>query len=144
MKLLVKRTTPANRPRTFGVLYIDGVKTCHTLEDTVREIQGKPVSRWKIKGVTAIPSGAYKVTLENSPRFGPDTISVHGVEGFSFIRIHAGNSEADTEGCILLGMDVRTAGIANSRQAVTLVKSKIMQAIKNGESVSLTIENFTA
>jgi hypothetical protein len=125
-------------------LYIDGVKTCHTLEDAVREIQGKPVSQWKIKGVTAIPSGTYKVTLENSPRFGADTITLHNVEGFTFIRVHAGNSETDTEGCILLGMDVRTAGIANSRPAVAIVKGRIAEALNRKESVSITIENFTA
>lgn len=148
MNLTLQRTTPPGQPRTFGKLFIDDVFVCHTLEDEVREQLGVPVADWKIKAATAIPSTAfaktsYQVTLEQSARFGPDTISVNNVPGFSFIRMHAGNTEADTEGCPLLGMQVNALGIVGgtSRPAVALVKGRIAQAINAGESVWLTINN---
>lgn len=148
MNLTLQRLTPPGRPRTFGKLFIDDVFVCHTLEDEVREQLGQPVANWKIKGATAIPStvfvtNTYQVTLENSARFGPDTISVNNVRGFSCIRMHAGNTEEDTEGCILLGMQVNAAGIVSgtSRPAVSLVKGRIAEAINRGESVWLTINN---
>ena len=81
---------------TIGKLYIDDVLACHVLEDQVREIVGQPVGTWKVKGATAIPIGTYAVTLEESMRFGPDTLTVCNVPGFSYIRMHAGNTAADT------------------------------------------------
>lgn len=143
MNLLIKRSTPIGKPRTFGVLYIDDIKICNTLEDTVREKQGVSVLKWKIAGKTAIPSGKYKITLENSPKFGPDTITLHNVEGFSYIRMHSGNTEKDTEGCILLGMDVSMSGLVNSRAAVSIVKGRIAEALNKKQPVFVTIQNFS-
>jgi hypothetical protein len=148
MNLTLQRLTPPGRPRTFGKLFIDGVQVCHTLEDEVREQLGQPVADWKIKGATAIPSTqfvrtSYEVTLEQSARFGPDTLSVNNVPGFSFIRMHAGNTEQDTEGCPLLGMQINSLGIVGgtSRPAVALVKGRVAEAINKGEKVWLTINN---
>ena len=130
---------------TIGKLYIDGVFTCNTLEDEVREVVGQPVHEWKIKGNTAIPVGAYRVVLQNSPRFGADTMTLLNVPGFDFIRIHAGNTANDTEGCLLLGMratDVSLVG-GTSRPAVELVKAKVRAAIERGETVTIDIQNPT-
>ena len=148
MNITIQRITPPGRPRTCGRLYIDDVEICYTLEDEVREQIGTPVADWKIKGATAIPSTSYvgttyQVTLEQSARFGPDTISVGNVPGFSFIRMHAGNTEADTEGCPLLGQAIYAGGIVGgtSRPAVAQVKGRIAQAIAAKQSVWLTITN---
>lgn len=130
---------------TIGKLYIDGVFTCNTLEDEVREVAGQPVHQWKIKGNTAIPVGAYRIALQNSPRFGADTMTLLNVPGFEFIRIHAGNTASDTEGCLLLGMratDVSLVG-GTSRPAVDLVKAKVKAAIGRDEVVSIDIQNPT-
>ena len=150
MNLTLQRTTPAGRPRTFGKLFIDDVFVCYTLEDEVREQLGQPVFGWKIKGATAIPSTAfngapYRVTLEFSQRFGADTITIHGVKGFLYIRAHGGATEKDTEGCPLLGMQINAAGIVpgTSRPAVALVKGRVAEAINRGEEVWLTINNST-
>lgn len=99
MKLLLQRTH-ANGHATFGKLFADGVFLCYTLEDVVREVAGTPVQDWKLFGKTAIPSTAYAgkpyvVTLENSGRFGPDTLTINAVPGFTSIRMHAGNTDAD-------------------------------------------------
>lgn len=148
MKLTLQRTH-ATGPRTFGKLFADGVHLCFTLEDEVREQAGVPVATWKIHGETAIPSTSYvghpyRVTLENSPHFGVDTLTVNEVPGFVGVRMHAGNTEADTEGCLLLGMAISDSGIVGgtSRPAVTLVKGAVMHELDNGGFVELEIVNI--
>lgn len=130
--------------RTFGRLLAgDGRTLCFTLEDAVREVHGKPVSVWKIHGKTAIPSGVYRVSLGHSPRFGPDTLTVHDVPGFVGVRMHAGNTEADTEGCPLLGMQLSPVGIAGgtSRPAVVLVRELVRKASAAGQVVTMEVIN---
>ena len=72
---------------TFGKIYADGAFVCYSLEDKVRESE-QSVAAWKIKGKTAIPSTdhpslddmpGYRVTLEHSPRFGPETLTLSAV-----------------------------------------------------------------
>ncbi len=147
MKIEIRRN-PSNAVCTIGKLYIDGVFTCHTLEDVVREVVGQPVSTWKIKGQTAIPSTLYTgydylVTLQHSNRFGVDTITINDVPGFTSIRAHAGNQASDTEGCPLLGMSASATGIVagTSRPAVALVKGRIAEALNAGDTVTLSITN---
>jgi len=143
MRLTLQRTH-AEGPRTFGKLYADGVYLCFTLEDEVRDVPGQSVETWKVKGQTAIPSGEYRVTLENSPRFGPETLTVNDVPGFSGVRMHAGNTERDTEGCPLLGMAITNTGIAGgtSRAAVALVKETVRQAIDGGNRVLMDVRQI--
>jgi hypothetical protein len=81
---------------TIGRFYIDGEYFCYTLEDKVREGP-------KVPKETAIPTGTYTVVVDMSSHFGRDLPHVLGVPEFDGIRIHPGNSDKDTEGCILLG-----------------------------------------
>ena len=142
MKLRIDRA-PTFGGATIGLLYADDKFLSYTLEDEVRERQGVPVANWKIKGATAIPSGEYRVTLENSNRFGPDTLTINDVKGFSYIRMHAGNSQADTEGCPLLGLKVTEVSIVagTSRPAVWLVRAAVRAALAAGELVTIDINN---
>ena len=110
MKLLLYRTRLHNG-WTGGQLYINDEFLCFTLEDQVREKDGVPVEKWKVYGETAIPRGTYEVVLQTSPKFGPDTITLLKVEGFEGIRIHAGNSAKDTEGCIIVGYRIGSGGV---------------------------------
>ena len=93
--------------RTFGKLYVDDAYFCDVLEDTDRGLRAdmppSEIAGIKVQGKTAIPYGTYRVTFEYSPRFHRDMLTVCDVQGFSGIRIHAGNTEEDTEGCLLLG-----------------------------------------
>lgn len=126
---------------TTGQLYIDGTFFCFTLEDKVREELGVPVEKWKIHGETAIPMGLYRVTLENSPKFGPDTMTIHDVPGFSKIRIHAGNTHVDTEGCVIVGYKIREDGVivpGTTRTCVLDLKTRIKDA---GREAMLRILN---
>lgn len=102
LKLLRNRFT---EEYTTGQLYVDDQFFCFTLEDKVRK-QGE-----KVYGETAIPYGMYKVTLDLSPRFGPDTIFIHDVPGFEGIRIHSGNTSRDTLGCIIVGYRITEEGV---------------------------------
>jgi len=96
MRLLIKRFEFA-KTYTVGKLYVNGIYYCYTLEDTVRP-KGE-----KIDGQTAISVGTYSVIIDVSNRFKRRLPHVLNVSGFEGVRIHTGNSSADTEGCILLG-----------------------------------------
>ena len=52
--------------------------------------------------VSCIPSGRYRCSRVNSPRFGP-TWQVDAVPGRSHILFHRGNTIVDTKGCIMVG-----------------------------------------
>ena len=147
MELVVNRLI-STEISTLGTLTADGEFVCHTLEDVVREVVGEPVESWKIFGQTAIPAGTYRVTLENSPHFGPDTMTINDVPGYAGVRIHGGNRAEDTEGCLILGnavdMEHGTIVGGTSQPAVAHVKSLVATAIGNGEDVSITFVTANA
>lgn len=116
MKLELKRRW-FKKPCTQGELFIDGTFYCYTLEDEVREK--------KIPGVTAIPYGTYKVVIDYSTRFQKDMLHILNVPGFEGVRIHAGNTDKDTEGCILLGFVRLDGEIRQSRDAVVGLFNKV-------------------
>lgn len=102
---------------TMGVLFVDGHFECFTLEDTIREIAGQPVATWKVPTHTAIPAGRYPLIITPSVRFQRPLPLVVDVPGFSGVRIHPGNTVADTEGCILVGADRQPQRVLQSRIA---------------------------
>jgi len=118
---------------TIGQLYVNGDFFCFVLEDKVREVDGQPVEKWKIKNETAIPRGRYKVTLEQSGKFGADTPTLNRVPGFTYIRVHAGNTDKDTEGCLILGYKLSSNDVilpGTTRPAVTNLKTVLKAATK--------------
>jgi hypothetical protein len=145
MKLTLNRR-PSVGGATIGELLEDGARLCFTLEDEIRERVGEPVANWKIRGATAIPAGEYRVTLEMSPRFGADTLTINNVPGFVGVRMHAGNTDRETDGCPLLGLRVTENSIVGgtSAPAVCLVKARVRAALAAGQHVLLTINNPTA
>ncbi len=108
---------------TLGELRLDGVWFCWTLEDRVRA--------QKIKHETAIPAGEYVVTLTHSARFGVVLPQVNDVPEFSGIRIHPGNSAADTSGCILVGKGRNGERISDSREAFAALMLRLQQVAHN-------------
>lgn len=144
MRLILRRE-PSTATATIGQLYVDGLpeRLAFTLEDPVREIPGQPVESWKIPGATAIPAGSYRVVVTHSQRFGKCLPLLVAVPGFSGIRIHAGNTAADTEGCILVGVargDGRES-VLFSRSALQLVQNKIEDALTATGEVWIDVEN---
>lgn len=142
MFLTVERE-PSKNGATLGKLYINGSFFCDTLEDEIREIPGIDVAKWKQYGKTAIPSGIYEVTLEPSQKFGPDTMTVNGVHGFDYIRIHAGNSDEDTHGCLLVGVRNSDSTIAQSRLTLSALKQRVMADIAEHKTVLIEYKNPT-
>jgi len=139
MELKLTRDSDQLQHRTFGQLFVDGAKQCETLEDPVREVEGATVDNWKIKGDTAIPRGRYRVIVNHSQRFGRDLPLFLNVPGFEGIRIHAGNTEADTEGCILVGTKRTATSILESRIAFNELFADIQEALANGEQVWIEV-----
>lgn len=112
MKLLLERE-PSTEKFTRGKLYLlnpkikeQGAKLfiCHTLEDVQRDV--------KIAGKTAIPWGVYKVIITMSNRFKRKLPLLLDVPNFEGVRIHGGNTEQNTEGCILVAARKTEIGIA--------------------------------
>lgn len=127
----------------MGSIYLDGEWECHTLEDVVREVEGEPVESWKVPGKTAIPSGRFRLTLEDSRRFGPDTITINDVPGFTHVRMHGGTDATDTEGCVLVGdtLDWDDEEISGALRCHVLdrLKDKIRAAISAGEECWISV-----
>lgn len=133
------------KTHTIGQLYVDGNLLCFTLEDVVREVAGQPVEKWKIKHETAIPVGTYEVELVNSPKFGPDTPSLVNVPGYSEVRIHSGNTDYDTDGCLILGYKLNDNGtikFGTTRPAVNDLKEQIKKALSGHEKVYIEIRTM--
>ena len=126
MQITVKRLHKTDTS-TIGELLIDGLFECYTLEDVERPV--------KIKNETAIPKGTYKVIINQSNRFKRLLPLLIDVPGFEGVRIHSGNSNHDTEGCILVGQTRNKNYIGQSRKAFDKLFKK-MQVAKN---ITLTI-----
>lgn len=119
MELRVERTD-FSETSTIGKLYVDDQFECYTLEDKVRPV--------KIKGKTAIPAGRYEVIINFSQRFGRMLPLFLNVPNFEGVRIHPGNTAADTEGCILVGETKDAEFIGQSRLAFEGLFNKLKTA----------------
>ena len=144
MELILKRIAKKNT-YTIGRLSlrwyegteVRGCEICDTLEPTWRDYAH---GEKKIKGCSAIPEGRYAVVITYSPRFKQWLPILLGVPDFSGIRIHAGNTAKDTEGCILVGKNREVGKVLDSRKWLNGVKHKIVAAKERGEPVYITIE----
>jgi hypothetical protein len=105
---------------TIGQMSLDGVFECYTLEDVVRPV--------KIKGITAIAAGSYEVVISFSERFGRPLPLLLDVPNYDGVRIHPGNTDRDTEGCILVGKTKKTDFIGSSKGAFAALFQKIQTA----------------
>ncbi len=130
MEILVKRIFKGE-DYAIGKMYVDGKYFCDTLEDKVRNMPAEP----KVYGKTAIPTGTYKVVLMRSPRFDRILPRLLAVPYFEGILIHAGNSAADSSGCILLGENREKGKVLNSR----VYENKLVKMLKSQTDIKITI-----
>ena len=114
---------------------------CDTLEPTWRDYAN---GAYKVKGRSAIPEGRYAVVISYSPKFKQWLPILLGGPEFNRkwqgIRIHAGNTAKDTEGCILVGKNKLVGQVVDSRIWLHRLKQKIVEAKDKGEAVWLTIK----
>lgn len=116
---------------TIGDLLIDGKWFSFVLEDVVRPLD-------KVPGETAIPYGTYEVITNWSVRFKRVMPLLLNVLGFEGVRIHWGNTDADTEGCILLGYIKNPDFVGQSKAAFFDFMPILKQGLETGK-VFLTI-----
>lgn len=147
MKLDVIRTQFGS-DATNGILLIDGVFECFTLEDEVRDGQ-------KEMGETAIPLGEYEIKFRTvggydakyQKRYGTTwhkgMLELQDVPNFKYILIHTGNTDEHTAGCLLVGetqqdLDKGKDGfIGGSGDAYKKMYPKVRDALLNGEKVTI-------
>lgn len=108
---------------------------CFSLEDEFR--------KEKVKAETRIKAGRYKLELRTEgglnkkyrqkfPGMHVGMIWLRNVPDFKWIYIHIGNTDDDTEGCIVVGNGAIANRLANSVKAYTFIYPKIVATIKNG------------
>jgi len=150
MKYEVLRVS-SQKDSTSGLLFeVDNGKRtflCYTLEDEQRDV--------KVWGETRIPAGTYKLELRTEGGFHNRYLSRYGasfhkgmiwvkdVPGFEWILWHAGNTDEQTAGCLLLGNSqesniVKKDGfIGASRDAYVFVYPRVVAAIESGLNVEV-------
>ena len=154
MELILKRIAKKDS-YTIGKLYIGEEYFCDTLEPTWRNLLGielppsmesrhlgrsSGVKARKETGKTAIPEGRYPLVMTKSVRFKKWLPLLLGVPGFSGVRIHAGNTAKDTQGCILVGENRKVGMVVNSRLCLHHLIERFTKARDKDEAVFITIE----
>ncbi len=124
---------PSTAAATLGILLIDGVFACWTLEDVVRPV--------KIPGETAIPAGRYDVRLSLSQRFQKVLPEVLAVPGFTGIRVQGGNGAGDTQGCVLVGRKRGNYVVLESKLALMEVMEQLRRATTAGDQITISVED---
>ena len=137
MELFLQRK-PSSEHATLGSLLVNGEHECFTLEDVVRDLHVD--GSGKVFGATAISAGRYKVIIDFSQRFQKDMLHILDVPFFTGIRILSGNTDANTEGCVLVGQVVISEDyIHGGSVALPALQAKIAKAIDDDEEVWITI-----
>ncbi|MGI4864620.1 MAG: DUF5675 family protein [Janthinobacterium lividum] len=139
---------PSAKGATLSTWYVNDVQQCVGIEDVVRA-----PSEAKVFGKTAIPAGTYRVVVTPSARFKRRLPLLVNVSGGTIrfgsnliddcgVRIHPGNTAADTEGCLLPGsaFGADGASVTASRVAFDRLFARIEQAVAMQEPITLTIK----
>lgn len=142
MELFLKREIFTD-VSTIGSLSINGQFECYILEDKDRGLNSTmplfEIEKMKVYGKTCIPYGRYEVDWTLSNRFKvymPILLKVPGYEG---IRIHKGNTEIDSLGCLLPGRKKANNMISESTFATNQLYNKIQTAKSRREKIFITI-----
>lgn len=139
-----------SKKSTLGLFLIDGKFQVYTLEDAFHVV--------KIPGETRIPNGMYRVGLRTVgghherykrkfPEIHKGMLQAMDVPNYKYILIHIGNTDDDTEGCLLVGdksmINIVEAGrIENSTNAYKRIYPGIANAIEAGEDVYIKYEDL--
>jgi len=128
---------------TIGDLFIDNLFFCYILEDRDRGLSDalslEQISKVKVYGKTCIPYGRYEIDWTMSARFKVFMPILLNVKGYAGIRIHKGNTEIDSLGCLLCGTRKKSNMITESTLATKNLYAKIENAKKQGQRIYITI-----
>ena len=139
---------------TVGILYVDGVRFCETLEDKDRGLFQtdylSQIKSIKVYGETAIPVGSYKVSMDIlSPKYaavkwyadlcGGKMPRLLDVPGFSGILIHPGNNPLQTYGCVLVGRNTKVGELTESKATFKRLYARMKAARDRGETITIDI-----
>lgn len=139
---------------TLGAIYTEDLKkdfVCFTVEDEYRAV--------KVVGETRIPAGKYEIKFYAAgTKFHPKYLEKYGaawhkgmlmlqnVPGFSTILIHCGNTEKDTEGCLIVGDSVDsklgTIDAGTTRPAYERLYPLVRDALLAGRKAWITVEDY--
>ena len=153
MKLTVVRTQ-FGTDATNGLLFIDGIFECYTLEDQYQAV--------KVMHETCIPEGTYDIKFRKTGGFHSKyseryknahygMLHVQDVPNFTYILIHTGNTDEHTSGCILTtttqtDLDSAKAGFGGQSQlAYKRMYDKVAKVLLQNKPVEIeitTIDNL--
>lgn len=132
-----------NGESTLGLLFLNGQFRCYTLED------GFKVD--KIKGETRIPAGTYQLGIQENVtplteryrskhNWFENHLHVKDVPNFTSVYIHIGNTDENTDGCLLVGDSIdnnamKKGFLGSSTNAFKRIYEEIYQPIKQKPGV---------
>ena len=145
MKLQVVRTQ-FGKDATNGLLFIDGIFECYTLEDQYQTV--------KVMHETCIPEGTYDIKFRKTGGFHAKysaryknapygMLHLQDVPGFTYILIHTGNTDEHTSGCLIVGetqqdLDINFNGmVGSSAVAYKRMYAKVANQLLQGKKVTI-------
>lgn len=145
MKLTVVRTQ-FGTDATNGLLFIDGLFECYTLEDQYQAV--------KVMHETCIPEGTYDIKFRKEGGFHAKyseryknahygMLHVQDVPNFTYILIHTGNTDEHTSGCLIVGetqqdLEISKDGfIGSSVVAYKKMYAKVATQLLQGKKVTI-------
>ena len=151
MQLDVVRTQ-FGKDATNGMLFIDGIFECYTLEDQYQAV--------KVMHETCIPEGVYDIEFRKTGGFHAKyseryknahygMLHIQNVPNFTYILIHAGNTDEHTSGCLIVGetqqdLDMNESGfIGHSGTAYKKMYTKVAGQLLQGKKVTINYTTIT-
>ena len=145
MKLTVVRTQ-FGTDATNGLLFIDGIFECYTLEDQYQAV--------KVMHETCIPEGTYDIKFRKTGGFDSKyreryknahygMLHIQDVPNFTYILIHTGNTDEHTSGCLIVGetqqdLEISKDGfIGSSTVAYKKMYAKVAGQLLQGKKVTI-------
>lgn len=154
MELIVDRKWK-KQSYTISNLTIDGKWFCNVLEDADRGLDNSmsiaKIRELKKPSITAIPKGTYEITLDViSPKYCTNSFykqvcngkvpRLLNVKGFEGILIHAGNTDKDSAGCLLVGINLERGKVLKSQETFRKLYKMLSEAKLRGEYIQITIK----
>lgn len=154
MELIIDRKYK-KQSYTISNLYIDSKWFCNVLEDADRGLDDSMsedmIRTLKKPSITAIPRGTYEITLDvvspkySKVQFYKDVCNgkvprLKNVKGFDGILIHAGNTDKDSSGCLLVGQNKVKGQVVNSKETFKQLYNLLQDGKSRGEKIIIKIK----